>query len=117
MDCNPPGSSLSMGLPRQARWSGLPFPPPGDLPNPRIEPLSLTLADGLFTTAPPGKSTMEYYSSVKRNEVRINYNVDRLKTLCQVTEDKHSRPHILRFQLHAVTRVGKSRDRQQISGC
>ena len=29
-------------------WSGLPFPPSGDLPNPGIEPMSLTLADGFF---------------------------------------------------------------------
>ena len=30
-----------MGLPRQEYWSGLPFPPPGNLPNPGIEPVSL----------------------------------------------------------------------------
>ena len=29
---------LSMGFPRQDYWSGLPFPPPGDLPDPGIEP-------------------------------------------------------------------------------
>ena len=32
---------LSMGLSRQEYWSGLPFPPPGDRPNPGIEPTSL----------------------------------------------------------------------------
>ena len=32
---------LSMGFPRQEYWSGLPFPPPGDLPDPGIEPVSL----------------------------------------------------------------------------
>ena len=32
---------LSMGFPRQEYWSGLPRPPPGDLPNPRIKPPSL----------------------------------------------------------------------------
>ena len=43
---------LSMGFPRQEYWSGLPFPPPGDLPNPGIESASLTspeLAGGFFT--------------------------------------------------------------------
>ena len=30
---------LSMGFSRQEYWSGLPFPPPGDLPNPGIEPI------------------------------------------------------------------------------
>ena len=34
---------LSMGFSRQEYWSGWPFPPPGDLPDPRIEPLSLSL--------------------------------------------------------------------------
>ena len=33
-------ASLSMGFSRQEYWSGLPFPPPGDLPNPGIEPVS-----------------------------------------------------------------------------
>ena len=32
-----------MGFPRQEHWSGLPFPPPGDLPNPEIEPESPAL--------------------------------------------------------------------------
>ena len=32
---------LSMGFSRQEYWSGLPFPSPGDLPNPRLEPMSL----------------------------------------------------------------------------
>ena len=43
---------------RQEYWSGLPFLPPGDLPNPGIEPLSpvsLELAGRFFTTEPPGK--------------------------------------------------------------
>ena len=47
-----------MGFSRQDYWSGLPFPLPGDLPNPGIKPESLVspaLATGFFTTAPPGK--------------------------------------------------------------
>ena len=42
-----------MGLTRKEYWNGMPFPPPGDLPNPGIEPVSLTspaLAGGFFTT-------------------------------------------------------------------
>ena len=34
---------LSMGFSRQEYWSGLPFPPPGDLPDPGIQPASLCL--------------------------------------------------------------------------
>ena len=43
---------LSMGLFRQGYWSGLPFPPPGDLPNPGIKPTSPVvscIAGGFFT--------------------------------------------------------------------
>ena len=45
---------LSTGLPRQEHWSGLPFPPPGDLPDLGIEPASPALAGGFFITEPPG---------------------------------------------------------------
>ena len=38
----PPECTLSLGLSKQEYWSGLPFPTPGDLPNPGIEPGSLT---------------------------------------------------------------------------
>ena len=46
---------LSMGLSRQEYWSGLPFPSPGDLPDPEIEPSSPALAGRFFTTEPHGK--------------------------------------------------------------
>ena len=45
----------SMGFSRQEYWIGLPFPPPGDLPDPGIEPASLAspaLAAEFFTTEP-----------------------------------------------------------------
>ena len=47
-------ASLPIGLSRQEYWSGLPYHPPGDLPNPKIEPLSVmspALANGFFTTS------------------------------------------------------------------
>ena len=50
----------SMGLPSQESWSGLPFPSPGYLHHPEIglpvEPTSPTLADGVFTAEPTGKT-------------------------------------------------------------
>ena len=45
---------LSMGFSRQEYWSGLTFPPPGDLLDPEDEPLSPALAGRFFTTEPPG---------------------------------------------------------------
>ena len=49
---------LSMGFSRQESWSGLPFPPPGDLPNPGVEPHLLCLLHwqaGSLPLAPPGR--------------------------------------------------------------
>ena len=47
--------SLSMGFSRQGYWSGLPFPSPGDLPNPGIEPRSPTLQADAVASEPLGK--------------------------------------------------------------
>ena len=46
---------LSMGFPRQEYWSGLPFPSPGDFPNPGIKPRSPALQADSLLTEPPGK--------------------------------------------------------------
>ena len=45
---------LSMGFARQEHWSGLPFPSPGDLPDPAIKAVSPALAGRFFTPGPPG---------------------------------------------------------------
>ena len=50
---------LSMGLPRQECWSGLPFPPSGDLPDPGIEHVFPALAGRFFITEPPGKPLVQ----------------------------------------------------------
>ena len=57
MDCSLP-APLSMGFSRQEYWSGLPCPPPGDLPDSEIKPVSpgsLALAGEFLATEPPGK--------------------------------------------------------------
>ena len=48
-------SPPSMGFSRHECWSGLPFPSPGDLTNPGIEPGSPTLQADTLPTEPPGK--------------------------------------------------------------
>ena len=48
-------SPLSMELSRQEYWSGLPFPSPGDLPNPGIEPKSPALQVDSLPAEPQGK--------------------------------------------------------------
>ena len=47
-----------MGFSRQEYWSGLPFPSPGDLPNPGIEPRSPALQADTLLSEPPGKKHM-----------------------------------------------------------
>ena len=53
-------ASLSMGFPRQEYWSGLPFPSPGDLPDPGIKSMSPVLEGGCFTTEPPVCGSPQY---------------------------------------------------------
>ena len=48
-------ASLSLRFPRQAYWSVLPFPTPGDVSNPGIELIYPAWAGGFFTHKPPGK--------------------------------------------------------------
>ena len=56
MDCSLPSSSVH-GILQTKYWSGLPFPSPGDLSDPRIEPRSPTLQEDALTSHPPGKPT------------------------------------------------------------
>ncbi|KAB0349667.1 hypothetical protein FD755_015209 [Muntiacus reevesi] len=67
MDCTPSGS-LSMGFSRQKYWSGLPFPSPGDLPDPGIKPVSPALAGRFFTTEPPRKPITPDLNKLNRIE-------------------------------------------------
>ena len=54
VDCSPPGFSVH-GFPSHEYWSGLPFPPPGDLPDPGIKPRSPALQADSLPSEPPGK--------------------------------------------------------------
>ena len=51
---------------RQEYWSGLPFPSPGDLSDPGIEPMSPALAGRSFTTEAPGKLLLFLWFSLLR---------------------------------------------------
>ena len=57
--CNPvnyiPQAPLSMEFSKQEYWNGLPFPPPGDLPAPGIQPRSSALQPDSLPSEPPGK--------------------------------------------------------------
>ena len=63
---------LSLKFSRQEYWSGLPCPPPGDLPDPGIEPVSLTppaLAGRFFTTCATWEAITKIIVKVKESEV------------------------------------------------
>ena len=64
MDCSPPGSSVH-GILQARTLEWVAIPPPGDLPDPGIQPTSLSpaLAGGFFTTEPPGKPYFTSYFS------------------------------------------------------
>ena len=52
-------ASLSMGFSRKEYWSGLPFPSPGDLPDPGVKPGSPALQADVLPSEPPGKPQWE----------------------------------------------------------
>ena len=74
VDCQAP---LSMGFSRQEKWSGLPCPPPGDLPDPGIEPASLgslALAGRFFTPSTTWKPLQDVgneFKSKRKTDRRI----------------------------------------------
>ena len=63
-------ASLSMGFPRKERWSGLPFPSPGEFSHPGIEPMSPVLTSDFFITEQPGKPIDNIYN--QRNPILLS---------------------------------------------
>ena len=75
LDCSPPGSSLSIGFSRQEYWSGMPCPPPGDLPSPGTGPhlLCLLHRQGRFFTT---RATWEAHNAyIHQNTVLYMSNI------------------------------------------
>ena len=77
--------SPSMGFSRQEYWSGLPFPSPGDLPDPGIEPRSPALQADALTSEPPGKPQQHMKILTKKVE-----NLPKCFPLLQVVTDSVS---------------------------
>ena len=67
----------SMGFSRQEYWSGLPFPPLGDLPNPGIEPQSPTLQTDALPSEPPGKLYVLAIvnSAAMNNGIHVSFSI------------------------------------------
>ena len=64
-------ASPSMGFSRQEYWSGLPFPSPGDLPYPGIEPRSATLQADALSSEPPGKPWGNVKKALRRGSLAV----------------------------------------------
>ena len=90
-------TTLSMGVLRQEYWSGLPFPSPGNLPDPGIEPRSLTLRADSLPSEPPLKPTKVKWAlrvehSSNRFSVFMKQNI-REFSLCLCVFSSISLPH------------------------
>ena len=81
IDCQAPPS---VGFPRQEYWSGLSFPPPGDLPNPEIKPTAPALAWAFFTTELPGKPSTLFSS--------VQFSCSAVSDSLQPHESQYARP-------------------------
>ena len=89
MDCSPPGSSVR-GILQEECYSGLPFPSPGDLPNPGIKPGSPTLQEDSSPSEPPGNySTLAHILSHSRAGIRILTSRWRNKDLEELKWHQH----------------------------
>ena len=96
---------LSVGFSRHERWSGLPFPPPGDLlplPEPGIEPTSLAspaLPGGFLPQPPPGKHARLGSAANGRGSERVS-NLPEVIRL-GVSGSKHGSPALVQVKLWA----------------
>ena len=76
---------LSIEIFRQEYWSGLTFPPPGDLADPGTEPVSPVFAGGFFTTEPPGRpigpTSRQIRADVEILSLKSRGQVNRLEIL------------------------------------
>ena len=90
VDCQAP---LSMELSRQEYWSGLPFPPPGDLPDPSIEtasPVSPALAGRFFTFEPHAVGQLSPYAATTEPACSGSLRTQLESSLCAETNKKRS---------------------------
>ena len=99
---------LSMGFSRQEYWSGLSFPPPGDLPSPGVKPtssVSPALAGGFFTTEPLSLGKDQFntrvnalYRTQKGCEIVLSLSREEIgggkREMCMKREEKRCRMQI-----------------------
>ena len=92
MDCSQPGSSVHGIFQAKILGSGLPCPPPGDLPDQGIEPLSPALTGGFFITESPGKShplTILFFESYLRESQTMSPHQTQCTAMGRIWSGKH----------------------------
>ena len=77
-----PQASLSMGFSRQEYWSRVPFPPPGDLPDPGIKPTSLALLVNSLPLKSLGKPSKNFLKRPKGRQVTPQGSLNLLTGMC-----------------------------------
>ena len=78
VDCSPPGPSVH-GILQARILEWLPFPPPGDLPNPEIKPRLPAFKGRFFTAEPPGKPTL----SLQGHQILLHVFDRKIHCLCE----------------------------------
>ena len=113
---------LSMGFSRQEYWSGLPCPPPGDLPDPGIKPeslASLALAGKFFTTSATWESHADWDSITKQTAwdghsyKSISLSWDQGKRLSRVLV----KPWLIPSNFPGGSDSNKSCEQSSLAGC
>ena len=97
---------LSMGFSRQEYWSGLPFPSPGDLPNPGIEPGSPTLQAEALSSEPPGKPYHYLWSLLKLMSIESGMPSNHLIFCCPFASCPQSFPASGSFLMSQLVSLG-----------
>ena len=94
-----------MGFSRQEYWSGLPFPSPGDLPDPGIEPGFPALWIDSLPTEPPGKTPVRRTMSISFFFIYLLFGLVACGTLVPPTRDQTRTPALEVWSLkHWTTR-------------
>ena len=91
---------LSMRFPWQECWSGLPFPIPGDLPDPEIQPAFPALSSGFFTTKSPRKPccTVLYFFKVLNYKIKNALFFVCLFSMCYLCENYYKPIMVLSWE-------------------
>ena len=109
-----------MGFPRQEYWSGLPFPSPGDLPDPGTESRSPASAGGLFASEPPGYLIIiekrRHGRAVRRVESRIPLSTN-CKDLIINSVQRHLLFNHLISSSEAFSPTAATESTRKISSC